>query len=129
MGDHGEMIMGLMSYHQAPISASQRSAALLRCAAGCPRLMTQVHGAVARPAGGTSAAWQRTRLFLGPPAIGAARLPCLRWMPRHWLRTLSCASVRGTVSREVSSSGSGRRQGAGTGPCTRRGNTRKKIYV
>ena len=62
-------------------------------AAGFPRLVTQMHGTVVLPAWGTIVAWQRTRLFPGPPAMGAARAPCLRWMPRHWLRALSCASV------------------------------------
>ena len=61
--------------------------------AGFPRLVTQMHATVVFPACGTAAAWQRTRLFPGPPAIGAARTPCLRWMARHWLRALSCASV------------------------------------
>ena len=60
--------------------------------AGFPRLVTQMHATVVFPACGTAAAWQRTRLFPGPPAIGAARAPCLRWMARHWLRVLSCPS-------------------------------------
>ncbi len=61
--------------------------------AGFPRLVTQMHWAVWPPGCGTVAAWQRTRLFPGPPATWAARAPCLRWMARHWLRVLSCPSV------------------------------------
>ena len=62
-------------------------------AAGFPRLVTQMHATVLFRGCGMRVAWQRTRRFPGPPAMGAARAPCLRWMPRHWLRALSCASV------------------------------------